>query len=65
MTTINHEHLESLARQLWAESPRAKAKTWETAKRNHWRRKALSLATMASERPSRLLWLMRACGWRV
>ena len=65
MSKLDHERLELLARQLWAESPRSKAKTWEKAKRNYWRKKAIPLAVMATERTGICRTLMRACGWMV
>lgn len=63
MTTINHEELERIAIEMWEKSPNRKAKTWATAKRNHWRKRALPLATLANEPQGIGRTLMRACGW--
>ena len=48
MTTIDHELIEKLAHQAWADSDRPdKAKTWQSAHQNHWRSKALSVYGVA------------------
>lgn len=48
MTAIDHDKLDRLARKAWTDSshPR-KAKSWESAKQNHWREKVLSVCVLS------------------
>lgn len=63
--TIDHDRLEALAIEL-CESRMGKGH-WHKpgTRRTHWRKRALPLATLASEPLGIGRVLMRACGWSV
>lgn len=65
MTTIDHDRLERLARDLCEKSRGPGAWDRKGCKRLHWRTRALPLATLASEPQGIGRALMRAIGWPV
>jgi hypothetical protein len=57
--------LESLAREICDSHNRPGHYDAKGTKRNHWRKRALPLAALASEPQGIGRTLMRACGWTV
>lgn len=64
-TAINHAYLERLARDMCDSRNGAGHYDAKGTKRNHWRKRALPLAVLASESLGIGKTLMRACGWTV
>jgi hypothetical protein len=62
---IDHDKLETLARQMCDARNGAGHFDAKGTKRNHWRKCALPLAALASEPQGIGRTLMKACGWPV
>lgn len=65
MNAIDHDKLEALARQMCDARNGAGHFDAKWTHRNHWRKRAVPLAELASEPLGIGKTLMRACGWTV
>lgn len=63
--TIDHAELERIAREICDSRNGPGHYDAKGTKRNHWRKRALPLAALASEPQGIGRTLMKACGWTV